>query len=339
MYSNIFNFLECPKVYKESDTEFWNDDHISKYMLNAHLDPDYEGASRKLYFIENSIKWIREILPVNRYKNLLDIGCGPGLYTERFSKAGYKVTGVDYSKRSIEYARNSSEKQKLDINYIYQNYLNMNYMEEFDLATFIYCDYGVLSDKNRNVILEKIYKSLKPGGRLLLDVFSMKKYKEFQEIKTWEINENGGFWSKEKYIELIGNYKFSKDSTLEQIVIVKDEEIRNYYLWSHYFTEEKLIEEAEKIGFKVVDIFSDVAGKSYSKESETLAILRMDDFFNDRKEKYELANKYSEKLSEIKDNDDDHFYHYLTRLCGKYIHSAYMEWAKEVKQLLKERNG
>lgn len=70
----------------------------------------------------------------------------------------------------------------------------MSYESEFDFATFIYCDYGALSTEDRGLILQKIYTALKPGGKLLLDVFSMQKYKRFKEYRVWQWHEHGGFW-------------------------------------------------------------------------------------------------------------------------------------------------
>ncbi len=51
------------------------------------------------------------------YPLLFDIGCGPGIYAEKFARQGYYVTGIDFSKRSIDYAKNSALKQGLDISY------------------------------------------------------------------------------------------------------------------------------------------------------------------------------------------------------------------------------
>lgn len=273
MYNNIFMHLDRPSIYKQSDVNFWDDEHISKHMLAAHLDPDYEGASRKLSFIEQSVNWIQERVPSSRYSNLLDIGCGPGLYGERFSKGGYKVTGIDFSKRSISYAKASAKKQSLDIFYYHQNYLEMDYNDVFDLATFIYCDYGALSTENRGIILRKIFQSLKSGGNLLLDVFSMVKYKEFQELKSWEVHEDGGFWSPEKYLALNGQYKYSDYVTLEQTAVITDKGIKEYCIWNCYFTPETLIKEAHEAGFRKFEVFSDVAGNPYTEDSPTIAIL------------------------------------------------------------------
>ena len=195
MYEKIVKCLACPPVYAPSDVIIWNDEHISSQMLLAHLNPDYEGASRKLSFIEDSVAWIKEIMPCQEYPALLDVGCGPGLYAERFCQAGYQVTGIDYSRRSIAYARCSAKRQGLDITYVCQDYLKMDCENVFACATFIYCDYGVLSTENRSLILQNIYRSLKKGGKLLLDVFSLEMFHDFQEAQTWQVCADGGFWS------------------------------------------------------------------------------------------------------------------------------------------------
>ena len=44
MFNNISEILERPKIYTQSDMDFWDDEHISKQMLRAHLNPLYEGA-------------------------------------------------------------------------------------------------------------------------------------------------------------------------------------------------------------------------------------------------------------------------------------------------------
>lgn len=271
--NNIIAALSKPPIYTKSEVEFWNDEYISKQMLDAHLDPDFEAASRKHSFIEKSVTWIKELLPPTQNPTLLDIGCGPGLYAERFHKAGYQVTGLDFSKRSIEYATRSSKDKNLAITYLYQNYLKMDLQKQFDVCTLIYCDYGALSTDDRRIVLQKVYEHLKPGGKFLFDVFTMKSLHEFTEQQTWQVCENGGFWRPGKYIELNGNYKYSENVSLSQTTIVEQEQLTTYYIWDTYFTKESLIKEVEDVGFKFCDIYGDVAGNTYNEESETIAIL------------------------------------------------------------------
>ncbi len=64
MNSNFITCLRKPPIYPKSKVEFWNDEYISEQMLKAHLDPEFDGASRKFYFIEKSVEWITEQIPL-----------------------------------------------------------------------------------------------------------------------------------------------------------------------------------------------------------------------------------------------------------------------------------
>ena len=168
MNNKIIDFLKSqPMLYAESDDAFWDDEHISKYMLAAHLNPDCDNASRKQEGILNSVNWITELSGGPTKKKLLDLGCGPGIYAELLAEKGFQVTGIDFSQRSVNYAIDSSKEKNLDITYHYQNYLDIDYEEEFDVVILIYCDFGVLSPENRSVLLRKIHQALKPGGILI----------------------------------------------------------------------------------------------------------------------------------------------------------------------------
>lgn len=272
----MFNFLnEClkhPKIYTPSASNFWKDEYISQKLLEIHLNPDLELASRKLDFIDKSVNWIRETVPPINYPKLLDIGCGPGIYAERFAKIGYEVTGVDFSKRSIEYARNIAKDQYLSITYLYQNYLELKLQDSYDFATMIYCDYGALSTENRELLMGKIYDRLKPGGKFLLDVSSIKQYDDLEESQTWEV-QNGGFWSPEKYLCFNANCKYQDYTILSQYVVITQSETKIYYIWNHCFTKNSLIDEAIKAGFRPIQLYSDVAGQSYTEDNTTMAIL------------------------------------------------------------------
>lgn len=273
MYSNINKALEKPPLYKKTEVAFWDDEYISKQMLKAHLNPNFEGASRKLDFIDKSVAWISEIAPPAINPLLLDIGCGPGIYAEKFSKAGYTVTGVDFSKRSIAYAQTSAKEQHLTITYLYQNYLTMELQTKFDFITMIYCDYGALSTNDRKILLKKVSHHLKPHGKFLMDVFTIPKFTSFQEKQTWEICNSGGFWQEAPYVALNGYYKYANHITLEQTSIISAKDITTYYIWNTCFTQKSLYEEVSKAGFQICNIFGDAKGSPYREDSYTMAVV------------------------------------------------------------------
>jgi 2-polyprenyl-3-methyl-5-hydroxy-6-metoxy-1,4-benzoquinol methylase len=118
MYQDLFNYLkDKPSLYTTSTNKFWDDEHISKGMLEAHLNPDIDPASRNHVFIDRSVEWIGRIAYPRKSPKLLDLGCGPGIYAERFTRRVYQVTGIDFSRRSIRYATDSAKGQGLGIEY------------------------------------------------------------------------------------------------------------------------------------------------------------------------------------------------------------------------------
>ncbi|MHA4413932.1 class I SAM-dependent methyltransferase [Bacillus cereus] len=271
--NNLLNQLQVPSRFEQTDNIFWQDPYIAKKLLEAHLSSDIEGASRSLSFIDRSIDFIQQVAPQKYYQKVLDLGCGPGLYSERLAQKGYKVTGIDFSENSIRYATEQAKKLDYDIEYRYKNYLELNYSNIYDLALLIYCDYGALAPENRNILLSNIWNSLKNGGQLLLDVFSQNKFDQFKEEQYWSFNENGGFWSKDSYIAIGRNLKYPDRVTLEQTTVVTDDKIETYNIWYQFFTKELFIKEVTAVGFTVKEIFDDVSGETGNGGSQTIALL------------------------------------------------------------------
>lgn len=269
----LLSLLEPPALYEFTDEPFWDDEHISAQMLAAHLDPNFEGASRNHAFIDRSVAWIARVAPVAEYPRLLDLGCGPGLYAERLARAGYRVTGVDLSRRSIAHARDAAEQQGLVIDYHYENYLALDLSQQFDVAIMIYCDYGALSAADRRTLLDRTRAHLRPGGLLVLDVFSRRAFDAFEEGRIWEDHPHGGFWRPGPHLEVQRRLKYEDVATLEQIVIVDGDGVSAYHLWNTYFTPEMLSAELAAAGFDALTFAGDVAGAPASDDSPTFAVI------------------------------------------------------------------
>ena len=263
-----------PKLFEKTETDFWDDEHISKKMLEAHLNPDWDAASRKFSTMDASVKWLNEDIFSDKDIKILDLGCGPGLYSSRLAKRGYSVTGIDFSQRSINYARKKAKEDELDIKYIYQDYLKIDFESEFDVIMLIFCDFGVLTNSERDILLKKIYKALKPGGLFIFDVFTDKNRNESDLGRSWEITKDG-FWDKKPYLALTETFLYSEaDTFLDQTIVMnEDEEINIYRLFNHFYTKSTLSKVLDKFGFRKYDYYSDVTGEEYSEESETLAVV------------------------------------------------------------------
>ncbi|MEA4920334.1 MAG: class I SAM-dependent methyltransferase [Clostridiaceae bacterium] len=267
MYQTLNCLLQKPVLYDKTQEKFWNDPHISKGMLDAHLNPNTDSASRRPEYIEASAAWIASLLPDNA--KLLDIGCGPGLYTKRLSEYKLLVTGLDFSERSITYAREHDKKSQ----YIVKNYLEMNFENMFDIVTLIWCDYGALIPEDRYTLLSLVYRALKPGGMFLFDVFTPAWNKQKSENTSWEVSKSGGFWSPKAHICLNAEYLYGKNVNMHRHVIIEEKAIRCFNVWNTCFTQEALSEEFAPYDLKPDSFFADVKGTPYFEDSLTLCAL------------------------------------------------------------------
>ena len=141
---------ERPSLFAPHEAPFWDDPHISKGMLAAHLDPEWDSASRPHRVIDREVGWIVGQLRLPAGASVLDLGCGPGLYCERLHARGLRVTGVDLSPRSIAHARQSAADKSLAIEYVLADYTSLDLEGEFDAALIINLDFAVLPDGPRD---------------------------------------------------------------------------------------------------------------------------------------------------------------------------------------------
>jgi len=270
MLNNLAEHLVRPELYAPDSGSFWDDSYISGILLDVHLEPDHDAATRKHDFVGKSVEWIAGIAPPAQHPALLDLGCGPGIYAERFCGAGYKVTGIDFSKRSVRYAEVQAALGKTDIGYICQNYLTIDYTESFDIVTLIFGDYSALSATDRSALLGKIHQALKPGGKFIFDVFTHKMRKP--ESQTWYYSATGGFFCGEPHmcLETVCQYDDDDRTELRRSVVVTENSVRCFNVWDHFFTRDEIVKEIMCADFSGYEIYGDVAGSGYSDSDETI---------------------------------------------------------------------
>lgn len=260
------------EIYSASD--LWTDDHISKQMLNYHLNPEVDAASRNAEFISKSTAWIIDYFNLTSNKKVADFGCGPGLYTTAFAKAGAKVTGIDFSYNSISYAKSIAKNEGLSIRYLNQNYLDFSSNNRFDLITMIMCDICALSPAQRKSMLQKYYTHLAPGGQVLLDAYSLVAFASRKEAVLYELNQLYGFWSADEYYGFLNTFKYDHEKVvLDKYTIVEATHTREVYNWLQYFDPADLVREFKDSGFANVKLLSDVAGTLFQTDSNEFAII------------------------------------------------------------------
>ena len=276
MFEELEKINAKPGVFELYTAEaLWADDHRSRQMLRLHLDGNIDVSSRSTHFVERSSTWMIDRFDLGPGKAVCDFGCGPGLYTSRLASSGARVTGIDFSPRSIRYAREQAEHTEQTISYVHGNYLTFSTNERFDLITMIMCDFCALSPAQRRKLMAIWHGCLKDGGAILLDVYSIAAYAERDEAQSCEKNQLDHFWHADDYYAFVNTFKYDDDAVvLDQYTIFPERgPSETVYNWLQYFSVQSLTEELADAGFQVDAVYRNVAGEAFLEDHSEFAVV------------------------------------------------------------------
>jgi len=275
MFAELEDINKRPRPFEfYTAADLWTDDYTSKRMLACHLNEEIDVSSRKGAFIDRSVEWIVSRFGVDAGTKIADFGCGPGLHTTRLARRGADVTGIDFSKRSIDHAAEVAAAEGLSVRYLNENYLELELNDRFDLVTMIMCDFCALGPEQRRAMLRKFHGLLEPGGSVLLDVYSLAAFAEREEAATWELDLLDGFWSPHRYYGFLNTFKYGEEKiVLDKYTIVEHDRTRTVYNWLQYFSREALEREIAACGLAVEEVYADVAGSEYNPKHTEFAVV------------------------------------------------------------------
>jgi SAM-dependent methyltransferase len=282
--NEIIKNTEKPILFTRGTHIMWTDPHISEQLQAVHLNGEIDLATRKDSSRFRTIQWIlKQAENLKNPMEILELGCGPGLYTEQFAKMGHNVTGIDFSKRSIQTSRARAAEMNLSIKYICGNYVDLPLgVEKFDLIYLIYTDFCVLNPQEQDNLLKSVFRALKTGGLFLFDVNHPIRMKEKVDARSWEA-EKRGFWSNKPYLVINESFPYFEHKTiLGQHQVITDEEIRVYRFWTRFFDEKDLRALLTPHGFENLVFFTDILEDDGQWNGDNILFCRAEKLINSR---------------------------------------------------------
>lgn len=275
MFEKLKLINQRPAIWSRYTADMlWNDKHTSEQMLQFHLNPDVDISSRRATFIERSVAWMRSQFNIGTDTKICDFGCGPGLYTSRFAQLGADVTGVDFSTRSIDYARNQAAKTSRSINYINQNYLQFESDTKYHLITLLMCDFCALNPTQRSQLLRNFHALLDDHGHVVFDVYSLACFGQREEVAQCAHNLLNGFWAAEEYYGFFNTFLYKEEHVvLDKYALFSKDREWEVYNWLQYFSLDELRKEIELAGLTIAATYADVAGGDYDEDKSEFAIV------------------------------------------------------------------
>ncbi|MFD3485471.1 class I SAM-dependent methyltransferase [Streptomyces sp. NPDC058665] len=199
---------------------------------------------------------------------VLDLCCGPGLFLVPLAARGYRVTGVDLSPAMLARAEAACrEAAEDDVRLVREDMLTYTAPEAYDVILNVFTSFGYFEDAADNFqVLRNAWRSLAPGGRLLVDVMG-------KEVLA-------GWIGRPQAVDLPdGSYVVQRDTVLDSWrrlrtdwTLVRDETARTASIRSFLYSAAELHDLFVAAGFADVECFGDFDGGPYDQSSRRLIV-------------------------------------------------------------------
>jgi SAM-dependent methyltransferase len=183
-----------PEPWAEGEKIPWDDPAFSARMLREHLSQSHDAASRRASLIDAHVAWIHQTILNGGAARVIDLGCGPGLYTSRLAARGHVCVGIDFSPAAIAYAERQAREHRLTCSYELGDIRSTDYDGVYSLVMLTYGELNVFRPADARLILSKARAALGDGGQLLLEVHTADAVRAMGSAPpTWRSAPNGLF--------------------------------------------------------------------------------------------------------------------------------------------------
>jgi len=263
-----------PAPWAEGENIPWDDSAFSKRMLKEHLTQSHDLASRRFETIDRQAKWIHEEVLARSPTRILELACGPGLYTGRLAKLGHECVGIDYAPAPIRYAEEAARREGLSCTYRLEDVREATYGDGYGLVMMIFGQFNVFRRDDAGRILAKAFAALLPGGRLLLEPQRFETVEKSGKAgRRWHsCGAGGGLFSSRPHLCLTESFWDPQTRATTQRYFIVDSEtgaVTRHAMTTEAYTHEQFRDALTQAGLRDVCFFPSLVGVEVEDESQS----------------------------------------------------------------------
>ncbi|MCJ7624105.1 MAG: class I SAM-dependent methyltransferase, partial [Anaerolineaceae bacterium] len=233
--------MNAEKYWHESD-DFWETMAPKMFGERAWTSaPEY---------IENLVR----LLDLHPGEAVLDMCCGPGRHSLELTRRGFKVTGVDRTSAYLEMARKRTAEEDLDVEYVEEDMRKFCRPDSFDAATLLYTSFGYFEDQDENrQVLVNIHKSLKNGGKLVVDLMGKEILARIFRERDW-FERDGVIFLEDR--KVTRNWTWMENNW----IMIRGAKRYEFRLTHWIYSAAEIEALLRQSGFKMVEIYGNITG-------------------------------------------------------------------------------
>ena len=206
----------------------------------------------------DEVEGILTLLSAPAGSTLLDACCGFGRHSIALALRGYRVTGVDLTRRYLDEGRRDARKAGAEVEWVEQDVRTFKRPRAFAGAINLFSSFGYFSDPADDLrFLRNLRASLKPGGRLLIDLKGKESLAAGFLERTWTRVGDAIVLEEHRLLD-----SFSSIETTWTLVR-EGKRPRPATFRLRLYSAVELAAALRAAGFREVDLFGDFEGSPY----------------------------------------------------------------------------
>lgn len=207
------------------------------------------------------VKFFSKVLGIRPDYYILDLCCGQGRHTIELAKRGFEnIEGLDRSRYLIQKAKASAKKLGLICKFHEGDARKLPYPpDSFDIIMILGNSFGYFeSIKDDYQVLKEVFRTLKPWGKVLIDLTDGEYLKDNFQSRSWEWIDKNYFVCRERSLS------FDKQRLISREVInhVNKGVLVDQFYAERLYSRKNISEILEKLGFSDIQFHGTITPDS-----------------------------------------------------------------------------
>lgn len=198
---------------------------------------------------------------------ICDLCSGVGRHSLELARRGFTVTGVDRTERYLQQARETAKSEGLAIEFVHEDMRRFCREEAFDVVLNLFTSFGYFeAQRDDRQAIENAHRSLKTGGRLVLDLMGKEIIARIFGPRDWHPVEGGVMLEERRICD--GWTRIEN-----RWILIKDGQSREWTFSHRLYSAAELCRLLEDCRFSQTEVYGDLDGSPYDEKAQRMVVV------------------------------------------------------------------